>query len=265
MQHVRDDQQSTTESQRFQSQILSRLDKIEKKIEEAHVSAIFANRNANEALFALRLENATKTSSWFKCNDFSGYHAAADFAMLFGLYRVLERFRPKSILELGAGESTRMIAQYTNTFADSTCLTIDHNPYWIELIKENFPLAKDRHTCKTAELVAQTFENQPIKVYKNLDEIAKAHAESYDLIIVDGGDSSDNFSRLSVLRCLDLLAPTFTILIDDLDRNGEGHLLQLMNLYFNSRNIQISCKFIQENGLNKQMIISSADQKSTWV
>ena len=64
-------------------------------LEEIHKAEIFSSTIAD--------------SEWLKFKSFSPGGWAADYGLLYTLYRVLNGMRPQNVLEFGLGQSSKMI------------------------------------------------------------------------------------------------------------------------------------------------------------
>ncbi len=62
-----------------------------------------------EILWAEIFRSVTDKSTWLKNRSFAPGRWALGYPALYILYRILNEMKPKSILELGLGQSTRMI------------------------------------------------------------------------------------------------------------------------------------------------------------
>lgn len=179
-------------------------------------------RTAEEAVWAAIFKDTTVQSSWLKDKTFSAGRWAIGYQALYVMYRVLNESRPKRILELGLGQSTRMIAQYTAAFDDVEHIVIEHDPEWINFFKNDFSLS-DRTSIVELEREMVAYKDaETVRTFKGFREVVAG--KRFDFIFIDaplGGDMKQ-FSRIDVLKCLpDCLANSFVILLDDCERSGE--------------------------------------------
>lgn len=65
---------------------------------------------------------------------------AAGYPFLYILYRVLRDAKPKRILELGLGETTKLISQYAAANEDVEHFVVEHDLDWISFYKKEFSL-----------------------------------------------------------------------------------------------------------------------------
>ena len=78
---------------------------------------------------------AISGSNWFKNVPLNVGRWAANYSLLYILYRTLNEIKPQNILELGLGETTKMIQAYKQFHnKEACCTTIEQNEEWIEMI-----------------------------------------------------------------------------------------------------------------------------------
>lgn len=83
--------------------------KVENSIEPALDELTGINR---EILWANAFHDTIIDSEWLKSKTFSPGRWGVGYQYLYVLYRVLNEIKPRNILELGMGQTTRMIGQY---------------------------------------------------------------------------------------------------------------------------------------------------------
>ena len=136
---------------------------------------------------------------------------------------------PKRILDLGLGQSTRMIGQYTMANEDVTHLVVEHDSEWIAFFKQAVAL-NDRSRIIQLDREMEPYKEAPqVRVFKGFAEQFKN--EKFDFISIDApfGLDMKQYSRIDVLKILpDCLADDFIIMIDDTDRSGERQTVKEM-------------------------------------
>lgn len=145
---------------------------------------------------------------------------AGGYCLFYLLNRILSDCRPKKILELGLGESSKFISAYLNhQLTDSVHLIIEDNESWIKNFKGNFKLSNRSQILHTGlkDFVKHGFET---KCYDGLDEIEN---QKFDLYIIDGPVGCDRYSRQNALDFVNVFQPNdnFIIIFDDSNRKGE--------------------------------------------
>ena len=155
---------------------------------------------------------------WIPASLFPGA-GSADHKLLYVLGRALAEFRFRSILELGAGETTKIL----DAFARQTghrVTTLEHDADWVQRVR-NRGLA-DTHMLLHCPLV--TYEDKLAGLYRwyDLTKVSSALNDRFDLFVVDGPVGTRYFSRFGFARFF----PTrrgddWLLLWDDLDRVGD--------------------------------------------
>ncbi|MDO4265797.1 MAG: hypothetical protein Q4C63_04955 [Eubacteriales bacterium] len=188
-----------------------------------------ASRFAKEAVWADVYHDTVAASEWLKEKTFSPGRWAIGYPVLYTLYRVLDEFKPKNILELGLGQSTKLISQYVASHEDVMHKVVEHDESWIEFFKNGNTIS-ERTQIIHKQLDEMTLnDKEHIRCYKNFAE--GIMPGKYDLIFIDapiGWDMKD-YSRVDVLTILEECLPTsFVIMMDDSQRSGEKQTITLL-------------------------------------
>ena len=195
--------------------------------EKARRQAADSARHASEAVWAQIFNNTISESLWLKDKTFSPGRWAVGYPYLYVMYRVLNETRPKRILELGLGQSTRMIAQYAAAFQDVEHIVVEHDPEWVEFFCNDFPLPKNTKVVMLEREMVPYKDAEAVRVFKGFKETFQG--QKFDFISVDAPLGSDmpQYSRIDVLNLVpDGLTPNFVIMVDDCDRSGEINTVQ---------------------------------------
>lgn len=94
------------------------------------------------------------------------------------LHRLLERYKPRMILEFGSGSSTGVFAEYTqneNTFA----WTVEDNPVWLKNTQDSMGNAADRITFILAP--AENQRGNPSRCFYRFET-----DQAFDFVYIDG-------------------------------------------------------------------------------
>ncbi|MDR0798679.1 MAG: hypothetical protein LBN18_02830 [Dysgonamonadaceae bacterium] len=185
---------------------------------------------SNEILKAITFNSTIADCEWLKYRNFSPGRHAVDYAFLYTLFRVLEGMKPKSVIEFGLGESSKLIQQYAY-FHHVEAVTVEHDPDWIRFFSNN-TAGKYPVEIKLMELAKIKYKNKETLSYKNIEEELKG--KQYDLIVIDGPFGSKRYSRPQILfMAKNNLQKEFCILVDDYVRKGEREtvkeLLHILN------------------------------------
>lgn len=100
---------------------------------------------AYENLWANIFHDSIVGSRWLQNQSFSPGRVAIGYPTLYALYRILDEFQPKSILEMGLGQSTKMIGSYVKwkVSRQEEChhMIVEHDETWIDFFKNSFELS----------------------------------------------------------------------------------------------------------------------------
>lgn len=149
---------------------------------------------------------------------------AVGYPFAYILFRCLQIINPTSILELGLGESTKIISAFrqNSDIKISHCL-IENNPRWVDFFKKSNPNVLDGCELFVLDYEFIKYKNfSEVRVFKGFSERLKRR--NFSLIVVDaplGGDLKD-ISRIDILEMIPQgLEESFVILIDDYNRPQE--------------------------------------------
>ena len=152
-----------------------------------------------------------------------GYHT------LYILHRILRDVKPKRILELGLGESTKILTQYAMDNPDIEHYVVEHDQNWIDFFCKNYSPAKNTEIVTLPWGFKDFKEAESVRIYDGFEE--RFANGKYDLILVDaplGGDMT-MYSRIDTLSLLpNNLAESFVIIFDDYQRTAEKNTVKEM-------------------------------------
>ncbi|MGE6220834.1 hypothetical protein ACQKCH_13480 [Nubsella zeaxanthinifaciens] len=191
-------------------------------------------KNSEELIWAAVFNSTISDSEWLKNKSFSPGRWAAGYPLLYILYRIYNDIKPKSVLEFGVGETTKLGYQYA-THHKTNYQVVEHDEKWLSFFcEEKYDIKK--HLIKTS-ISEQQFNGFPTNIYDNL--IEKIGKEKYDLIIIDGPFGSPHFSRNQILEIVnnDNLASSFVIIMDDYNRKGEQETIDLLKINLSKKSI----------------------------
>ena len=192
-------------------------------VEQVRKQSAEGARFASEAVWAETFNNTVNGSAWLKNTAFSPGRWAVGYPVLYVMYRVLNEARPQRILELGLGQSTRMIGQYVATHEGVEHVVVEHDPEWIAFFKNDFALSERTEILQLDRALA---------------------GKKFDFIFIDaplGGDMKQ-YARIDVLRLLpECLSESFVIMIDDAERGGETHTVAEMEKRLQESTVPYRC------------------------
>ena len=192
-------------------------------------TSLVMGRDISEAVWA-EIYNSTITKSrWLKDKAFSPGRWAVGYPYLYVMYRILNEVQPQNILELGLGQSTKMIGQYTSYYKRVHHQVVEHDPEWIDFFKKNYSLSERTKLIQLNREFVSYKEAEKVRVFKDFSQTFKG--QKFDFISIDaplGGDMKE-YARIDVLQMIPTcLAEDFIIMIDDCERSGEAHTVMEM-------------------------------------
>ncbi len=183
-------------------------------------------RAINETLWASIYNNTISNSKWLVDKTVSPGRWAVGYPCLYAIYCILDIMQPKRILELGYGQSTRLISQYTKINEQVEHFVVEHDSNWIEFFSKNIELSTNTRIVKLDTNKITYHEAKDVLVFSGFEE--KFSKLKFDFIIIDApfGQAPDDrrkiMSRVDVLRILPMcLEKSFVIILDDFERQGE--------------------------------------------
>jgi hypothetical protein len=180
---------------------------------------------------------------------------AGNYSFFYILGRILKDFQPKSILELGLGESSKFISSFLNNCLKQTSHTV------VEQDEEFIKYYKRRNTGLQASniihlpLQEKHTESHKFFGYRDVENIIK---QKFELYLVDGPHGSDRFSRYDIVNLLSAMESNdeFIVLIDDTNRKGERDTLESVMNLLSKKNITYFHSDYQGNKTNSVVATS---------
>ena len=198
----------------------------------------FCKRHLSEILFAEVYSTTTIENCWLENRTFSPGRMAIGYNCLYPLYRILDEMKPKSILEIGLGQSTRMTSQYVISNEETRHIVIENDKSWVEFFKSNVDVSTRTDMIVLDVEMIPYKEVEEVRVYKDFSKTLMG--KKFDLIFVDapvGGDMK-RYSRIDILGILpDCLEKDFVILVDDCHRAGERRTVTEIEKCLQAHNI----------------------------
>ena len=193
------------------------------------------NRKLEEINWGKIFDFAIRDSEWLKKQAFNPGRWAMGFPGLYILFRTLSEMRPRTILEFGLGESSKLTHQYRKHYPETDLTIVEHDKEWKDVF------------CRTIFDVSDAVKILPIKTigkgasehHSYQDLIPAISGKKYDLVIIDGPWGSKRHSRNQILDIIreDLLAENFVILVDDANRRGERDTIRELEKLLRQREI----------------------------
>ena len=202
----------------------------------AWVRRLFLSHTLEEIRMAHVFKDSIVESDWLRQKSFSPSGYAANYTFLYVLFRILDDIQPQAVLELGAGQTTRMTAQYVAYGNPKAMLTlVEHDPAWLSRVQARLP--EHAHIrILTPAVEPYTVEGCRGIWYHNLPQ--QLESARFDLMVIDGPVGTPQYSRAGFLDLIPQhLADTFVIVMDDCHRSGERQTVARLRCLLNARRI----------------------------
>jgi len=144
---------------------------------------------------------------------FHPVRSAANHSLLWLLGRIVEENAVRNVIELGAGQTTRLLDALCRP-RDIPLLTLEDDAFWAEEIGRGV-----EHEVRRVPLVPTRLGGPATRGHdlSSLPDDAR-----FDLVVVDGPRGTRRDSRAGALDLLDAhLATDFIVVFDDAERLGE--------------------------------------------
>ena len=217
------------------------LKEIENMVYKSEKNAYHALLQSQEAVWAHLWHDSIKGSEWLQNIPFSPGRWAVGYQCLYVLYRTLKEVHPNKILEMGLGQSTRLLGAYAAEYPDVAHEVVEHDSTWISFFLKDAPDLKNTN-IKKLELVTDRFaDDDEVIMYKGFEtEFAD---RKYNLICIDSpfGGKAIKYARVDILKILpNCLEDSFIILIDDYNRSGEQEMVKRLESVLKDAGIKFS-------------------------
>ena len=241
-----------------QQLIESELRTVLSSLEEIRQAGTDASRYASEAVWGELFNQVSKDSSWLKDTRLAAGRWAVGYQYCYVVYRILNERNPKNILELGLGQSTKLISQYAAAFPEVRHQVVEHDPVWIDFFSKNYNVPENTEMVLLDREFIRYKEADHVRVFKGFAEAFRG--QKFDFISIDAplGVDMKEYSRIDVLRILPgCLADSFIIIVDDAERSGEERTINEMTEVLKSSHIPFVMN--RYSGKKDCMVICSED------
>jgi predicted O-methyltransferase YrrM len=177
---------------------------------------------------------------------------SANSSLLYCLLRIVRDTPVSSVLELGCGESTRLLSAL-RAIKPLEIVSVEHEPFWRDLIANQVD-----HPIELCPLQSRNVLGRTVEAYTWSKRVLEGQ---YDLILVDGPPGTSRHSRRGALEVIEkTLADDFIILVDDAERRGEADTVQEIQRLLSSQGRKVQTRVL--GGLQTQVILFT-DKMST--
>ena len=217
------------------------IQELRNEIKVVRYYAVTTRAVSREILWSEIFNNTISNSGWLLDKSFSPGRWAVGYQYLYSVYRILNEAKPKNILELGLGQSTRMLAQYAQTNSNIKHLIVEHDKNWIEFFANEYRLPKNSNIVQL-ELENREFkEDAEVLCYKDFAKVLKNR--KFDFISIDApfGFNAKIYARIDILEIIpQCLAENFVVVIDDYNRKGEKNTVSEIEKLLTENGIKYS-------------------------
>jgi len=195
-----------------------------------HAAASDARENGNRLAVATALEirSTAAIAGQFPAIFMPQSGFSMTSSNLVGLLDLLVTLRPKTVVELGSGFSTILIAAWLKREGDGRLVSFDHEPYWAEKCRAYLRLQSlDPYAdVRDAPLGSRQIGSETFLWYSLESRIGDI--QGIDLLVVDGPPSrrgqSTRWPALPVFH--DRLSKDAAIFVDDGNRPAERAMVE---------------------------------------
>lgn len=215
----------------------------------------------NDLSYAISLEAGLRRAGYEPIDLFTDGGAANPSLQLLN-FKILRLLRPKNVLELGSGQSTKVLSCYARQNPSAHVLTLEQDRAWVERLKEHVghdyrhaPLEDKQFAC------AGTGLRLTASWYKDVIELRSL---KFDYILVDGpdpgvvGTSYTPYARAGILHYMPhILSDSFVVVFDDAERTGERMTVEAFQQLLNAS--KIAHTRFAVHGAKTQVVFCSPD------
>jgi len=180
--------------------------------------------------------------------DFFPVKAAASYSLLYLIYRTIEEVPVSNVLELGAGESTKLLSSIGSS---KKVVTLESDEFWANSLNEQV------HSNINVIFSPERVEN--IRGYESSCYQEDLDGSFFDMIIVDAPKGLKKRSRWCSLKYLsnNLSKEGFVVIFDDVDRLGEMDTVEEFLKLLDTKGVDYQVSFTRAR--KTQCLISSGD------
>lgn len=211
-------------------------------------------QNQREILAHNRFNDMRKGVSWLtKEIQIIGGRWAVGYYYMYIMLHILLSKKPKSILEMGLGQSSKILINY-HINSKANYEIIEQNEEWLSFfLQENYIPEDVKVHIKPVQKEYNAQYGTYIYTYGEIQDIIQ---RKYDLISIDGPWGSEGISRQDILSYIPgCLEDSFCIMLDDYGREGEKNMISELEKILKDNGIEY-CKGIYKGDKEFCLIVS---------
>lgn len=256
------------ENQEVQTRLIKVVNDIRDDVvkiqEDAHAGRIHAWQSqltAQEILWGQVFHDVISGSNWLVDKSFAAGRWAVGYQYLYVVYRILDEIQPKKILELGLGQSTKLIGQYAAYQNGKVSHKIvEHDTEWINFFGQKGSLSDESEIIQLPHKYKAFHEDGKVLTFENFKEAFSG--QKFDFISIDApfGGEAVIYARIDILEILpECLERSFIIIIDDFNRQGEKNMVNVLEEILTTHGIAYEKGVYRGN--KESIVICSKDLK----
>lgn len=149
---------------------------------------------------------------------------AVGYDYMYVMLRVLQSKKPNTILELGLGQSSKILARYQDY---RNCLydIVEQDEMWYQFFETEFKFSNNVQVyIRPIKQVYNATYGADVNSYTDFHTVV--YGKKYDFISIDGPWGSEKISRTDILPYIPhCLEDSFCIMMDDYERLGEYNMI----------------------------------------
>lgn len=227
--------------------------------EEVSEKVKICEANTREILNGMNFDRVINESKWLGDKGITAGGAAVSYYYLYIIYRALDSGKFKSVLDIGMGQTSKIIAQYANYDKESRHIIIEDDKDWVDFISP-FMQIGERTDISVLESGMEKRYGRSVRCYKGFSERLRGY--KFDLISIDApiGYDMDDVSRVDILEILpECLCDSWVMLLDDVGRKGELNTLERIKSCLQENGIEYMYRI--HEGKNKFAVITSYNNR----
>ncbi|MCH5261127.1 MAG: hypothetical protein J1F18_15375 [Lachnospiraceae bacterium] len=172
---------------------------------------------------------------------------AVGYYYMYIMLHILLSKKPKSILEMGLGQSSKILINY-HIDSNADYEIIEQNEEWLSFFSQENYIPEDvKVHIRPVQKEYSAQYGTDIYTYGEIQDIVRG---KYDLISIDGPWGSKGISRKDILPYIpECLEDSFCILLDDYGREGEKNMISELE------------KILKDNGIEYHKRVYHGDKQ----
>ena len=177
--------------------LVQEIHDLKRKIDDIDNSINTTKLITKEILWSEIFNNTISNSEWLMDKSFSPGRWAVGYQYLYAVYRILNEVKPKNILELGLGQSTKLLGQYAKTNPKVNHIVVEHDQDWIDFYKKENKVPENFKILKLERITKEYKDDDSVLAFKNFKE---SLLEKPQIIIANKMDLEGSKERLEQFK-----------------------------------------------------------------